>query len=230
MRKVNPDWIIMKAPSRMSGHAGLTLGLVCLLLGGACPASAKPAPEWGAKSQDLALAAIHNFGICVADRTPRGPQALFALEPGSAAYAQKLSALAKGHDYCAISSEIKFNGQLFAGALAERLLANSPPAGGLTSALAYDPAKPEIKARNIVEYTGLCLARQKPADVDALFRTEPASPEEKAALGRLAGALPSCVQAGQQMKINGPGLRAIVALAAYRIVKFSDGASRAGGY
>jgi len=200
----------------------LALGIAALLAAMPWPVSAKPPREWGSKSTDLALMAMHNFGSCVVDRTPRGPEALLALEPGTPAYTAKLQALAKGHNYCAVASDIRFNGQLFVGALAERLLANSPPAGGLTAALAYDASKPEIKARTPVEYTGLCLARHSPGDVDALLKTDPASPEENAALGKLVAALPECVQAGQEMRVNGPGLRAMIALAAYRIVKLND--------
>lgn len=189
------------------------------LLGAFCLAAAVSVTPLHAESNDLAVQAIHNFAACVVDRNDRGPVALLAMDPQSPAYRQAMSKLAKGFDYCAIGHEIRFNGVLFAGGLAERMIENSMRPASMTAALAYDPARPAVVARDDADAIALCVARTAPAGTAALFATEPATPDEERALKALGPTLVGCVSAGQQLKVNRPGLRAIIAISAFRLIQ-----------
>jgi hypothetical protein len=54
-----------------------------------------------------------------------------------------------------------------------------------------------------------------------LFATEPATPEETKAMQPLGEVLTDCLQKGMQLQMNKPALRAVLALAAWRIVTTS---------
>ena len=90
---------------------------------------------------------------------------------------------------------------------------------GFAAAVAYDAAKAPIAARSAAEMTSICVLRAEPAKSYAIFRTEPTSAEESHAMQAIAPALMNCVKAGQKMSFNKPGLRASLALAAYRLTQ-----------
>lgn len=103
--------------------------------------------------------------------------------------------------------------------MAERLLTEKVPADRFAAAAAYDTAKAPIAARNDMELISICVVRAEPARTYAIFDTDPTSPDEAHAMQAIAPALTNCIKAGQQVALNKPGLRASLALAAYRLTR-----------
>jgi len=193
-----------------------TLALVCAAAL-AAPALAKPI---AGQTDDLSIQSMHNFSVCVADETQRGAEELLALDYRSPEYAKKINRLAHGtSSRCAPGSAYRFNGMLFAGGLAERLLIEKRDRTRFSHEVAYDAAKPPVEARNPTELTAICVIRAEPAKTWALFQTEPTSREELIALQAISPALVGCVPQGTKMAMNKPGLRAMLALAAYRLAQ-----------
>ncbi len=188
---------------------------ILLALIGATPADATPL--YGVPSTPLAVGAMHNFGACIVRYTPAGARNLLAMDFRTEAYAQALRRLARGHGRCAPGSEIRFNGLLFAGALAEALLESEVKASDMPARLARDPSRPVIVARDEVETMALCTVLASPVGAAALFGTASDSKEEIAAMQALAPTLRTCLAQNMQLKLNPPALRSVLALAAWRI-------------
>jgi len=196
----------------------LSVAAVALLLfAGAAEAAAQ-----GRRNSPLAAQAMHNFAICAANRSPRGAARLLAMDFRTEAYTQALRRFALGHNSCtARRTSLRFSGSLFAGGLAEQLLREPIGARPLALLVAHDPARPAIEARDETEAMGLCTVRQAPAETQALLATEPGSAQEAAAAAALTPAITACLTRGQAMRLNRPGMRALLALAAYRLVRES---------
>jgi hypothetical protein len=160
---------------------------------------------------------MQNFGTCVVQQTPEGARQVLAMDYRSKPYADKLRAIAKGHGRCAPGSELKFNGVLFAGAMAEALLKSDLKPAALTHRLAYDPTRPAIPARSPTEAMALCTVLQAPDASARLFAADPASPEEAEAVEALGPTLTGCLAKGTTLSLNRPALRSVLALAAWRI-------------
>jgi hypothetical protein len=58
---------------------------------------------------------------------------------------------------------------------------------------------------------------QAPGATLSLFATEPATGAEQAAMKPVGDALSNCLQKGTQVTLNGPGVRSLLALAAWRV-------------
>ena len=168
---------------------------------------------------DLSVQALHNFGTCVVQRAPRGARAALDLDYRSNEYDQQMHAVLKGTDYCLTpGGQMRASPVLYAGAMAEALLKDEIKPADLPQRLAYDPAWAVIKARSPVEAMALCTALQAPQATARLLETEPTSREESAAVGSIAPVLTECLKKGTQLNVNKPALRALLALAAWRIV------------
>jgi hypothetical protein len=176
------------------------------------------APVYGTKPDDLSLEAMQNFGACVVRLTPAGAEDVLAMDYRTDAYREKLARLAKGHDRCTRPrTELRFNGVLFAGAMAEALL-KEPGKRVLTRlSLAEDIAVP-IAARSPLEAMALCGVMTRPAAVGRLLESDVASDEEAEAIETLSPTLDGCLSGADQAELNRPGLRSVMALAAWRIV------------
>jgi hypothetical protein len=189
----------------------------CALLAMPSAAPAKR-PSADRPADPLALLAMHNFAACAVDRTPHGAEALLALDFRTKEYRDTLNRFGQGHEDCAPNTELIFDGVFFAGGIAERLLHNKGDAAAVARLLAYDPARPALRARDENELTALCIDRQAADQATALFATDPGSDAETTAFRALGPAIISCVRAGRTMKLQRPVLRAMMALAAWRIV------------
>lgn len=191
----------------------------------AAMADARPARPLGPQSDELSVAALHDFAHCVVGRAgTRASAALLDMDYESPAYSKALRNLATGHGQClSANSRMEFNGSLLAGAMAEILLAREP--GGYVSRLGHDPSEPPFQARDEGELTGMCIARAEPAKVAALLGTEATSEAETRAIRDLGPALVACVKAGRPAHFNRPGLRALLALSAYHLVQHSKASS-----
>jgi hypothetical protein len=168
-------------------------------------------------TDDLAVQALYNFGACGVEQTPQGARELLELDYRSPAYAKKMHAISRGHDRCATASRLEYNGMLFAGALAEALLKTDVKPGELATRIAYDPARPSLLARSATEDMALCTALQAPKETVALLATQPATHEEMEAMTPLGPVLGGCLRKGATVELNKPAIRALLALAAYRI-------------
>jgi hypothetical protein len=171
-----------------------------------------------------ALIAMRDFSRCVADRNPRAAEAALALDHRRDEQEAALRQLAEGNKRCvALASRLGFSSLLFAGGLAERLLARQRGKGRLAPLVAHDPARPAVQARDESEMMALCTVRTAPAAVETVLATKPASAAEGAAMAALAPTVAGCVAAGQTMRLNRPGLRALLALGAYRLAHRGPG-------
>lgn len=170
----------------------------------------------------LAAQAMYNFAGCVVENSRDGAVKLLAKDYRSAQYREDMGKLAKGHDRCAANSTLGFSGVVFAGNLAEHLLTDKFSDAALAANLGRDRSATPIEARGTLEAVSMCIVMRAPKESAALFRTDVASDAEKAALGAIAPQLPTCVKQGTQFKTNRSGLRALLALAAYRVAVTSE--------
>ena len=177
-------------------------------------ASAPPA-----KSEDYALKAIHNFGACVVEKTPKGAEEVLAMDFNSKDYAVRLRELGKGHGRCVMPAwRLQTSNVLFAGALAEGLLHSEVKPAALAQALSFDPSRAAIEARSETETMALCTVMESPQATSDLLQTEPATREEHDAMTHIVAVLPNCLKKDANLTLNPAGLRSILALAAWRIV------------
>jgi hypothetical protein len=169
--------------------------------------------------ESVAIQAIHNFGGCIVARTPQGARDVLAIDYTSPEYQKRLRVYLKGHERC-----IPFDGSigskqiLFAGSLAEALLKTDVKPATLPNRLAFDPQRELIEARSPSEAMALCAVLYAPQATAKIFETEPATPEESAAMKPLGGVLTECLRKDVQLTLNKPALRSLLALAAWRIV------------
>lgn len=180
--------------------------------------SAAAAPP--ARSEALALQAIHNFGACVVERTPKGAEEVLAMDFMTKDYSERLRELGKGHGRCVMPEwRLQTSGVLFAGALAEGLLHSEVKSTDLAGRLAFDPERPAIPARSETETMALCTVMQSPQATVELLSTDPASKEEHVAMTHIVATLPNCLKKDENLTLNSPALRSLLALAAWRIVE-----------
>ena len=186
-------------------------------------------PVYGAKPEALAVEALHNFGACVARTAPAGAEEVLAMDYRTDAYRQKLSRLAKGHDRCVSPrSQLRFNGVLFAGALAEALV-EQPGRSVLTRLSAAEDANAPVEARSALEAMALCGVMTRPAAAGRLLESEVGSEMEADAMEALLPTMTGCLTEASKAELNKPALRSIVALAAWRIVSTAESKSQAEG-
>ncbi|HEX9954855.1 MAG TPA: hypothetical protein VGB48_06540 [Allosphingosinicella sp.] len=196
--------------------------IVAMLAVGAGAPAEKPAAS---NPKDIKM--MHDLARCLVARKGSQVQRLLATDYRTDAYRSSVRRFARGASSCAsFSGSLKMANVLMAGSLAEAMLATSDNATPLARRLAYDPAAPAVPARDDGEYLGLCLARTQPEAVEALLATAPESDAEKAKVASMVPTIAPCVQAGASARINRTGLRALVALAAYRLTTSSAGAAR----
>jgi hypothetical protein len=166
----------------------------------------------------FALQAMQNFGRCVVEQTPRGAREVLAMDFRTTDYDAAFKRLAKGHSRCIPNGRLKFGGVLFAGSLAEALLRSEVDAAKLPRQLAFDPARETIAARGDGEAMALCTVLKAPDATAQLLTTEAASDDEMQAMKTIAPTLGECLASGKKFEMTKPAMRALLALAAWRIV------------
>jgi hypothetical protein len=181
---------------------------------------AMPAAERdpAAPSKPEHIRMLHAHSRCVVDYAPRQAARILRLDYRTDSYRRSLRNLVAAPNCARFDGRLSMAGVLVAGAFAEALLPRALAGRSLAAAVAHDPAAAPIEARDEGEYLGLCAVRSMPEQVAALLVTSPASEEEKSATGAVTAGLSPCVRSGASAKLNRPALRALVALAAYRIV------------
>ncbi len=171
------------------------------------------------------VASMYDFAACVVNRSRSGVEEVLALDFREEAYSEAIRRLARGNAGC-LGSDMEIAGVLLAGSLAEVLLRRDYTQPGLSEAL-RPPASPFV-ARNALEQSALCMALRRPQETSALLFSTPGGEDAAALIGAYAQGLPECVARGRQMTFNSLGLRALAALAAYRIANGADAAGKAG--
>lgn len=189
--------------------------LVALALAMACAAAAPAAEQ--RRNDVLALEAMQNYAKCVIDRNKKGAEKLLAMDFRTSEYRKAMRTYAKGHDYCVWRGKLKFSPVIFAGELSETLLVKGGLARDLGGAIEAHPGAATVMARGRLEDAALCVVRKEPGKVGALMTTPVASEAEDGAMRALGGTLVGCVPAGVNVRLNRPGLRAMLAIAAYRL-------------
>ncbi len=185
-------------------------------------------PERSAPSKPEDLRMLRDYARCVVAAKPDQAARVLKLDYRTDSYRRSLQNLTGSPSICAwFPGRLRAARVLLAGAFAEVLLPRALAGRSLAAGVAHDPAKPPIVARDDGEYLGLCAVRSMPGPVADLLATAPASDEEKRAAAAITPGLPPCVRAGAAATLNRPALRALTALAAYRIV--SQAGPRAAG-
>lgn len=191
--------------------------LVPLAAAGAQPT--RPGPVVTGPAAERVLG---TFARCVAERWPDRAAAILALDYRTEEYRRRIRGFAQDVWRCAPRGVLRFSQLPFAGNMAEALLPRRLAGRDLAAAVAFDSARPPIAARSESEMMSLCVVRTAPAKVAALLATRPGSGEEVASFGPLMGDVGGCVAAGAQMRLDRVGLRAMLALAAYRLVDYNS--------
>jgi hypothetical protein len=183
---------------------------------GASSAAGAAADDKRTTPEELRM--LHDFTRCVAKERGAQVRRVLRLDYRTDAYRRSLRNLAADIHPCRpFRGILRMSGLLLVGGLAEALLPKELTGATLASRAAFDPSSPAIAARDDGEYLGLCAVRKMPDQVAALLATAPASAEEKDAAATISRDLGPCLKAGSSAKLNRPGLRALLALAAYRI-------------
>lgn len=191
------------------------IALAVAAVAAAAQAEAKPAA-----SAAVDIRTVHVFAECMSDRYRPGVRRLLALDYRSRAYEHLMDTLTDEGRRCLpfAAGKIESASVLLAGAFAESLLKEALAGAPLAQRVAHDPSRPAIAARDDGEYLALCVVRTMPDEVAALLATKPASEAERLAIASIRPQLATCLRAGAAARLNAAGLRAVLALAAYRLV------------
>lgn len=191
-------------------------------------------------AQDESIRAMRSYGRCVVELSPSSSRRVLGQPPGSRQERALLRAVA--NDLCldgqGAVERLDFEPQMLRGAIAEAILRldalprkpgqrvdHVPPFAALTSA---DIAALDEKSRAALwglEFAQ-CIDLAAPETVTALFKTDPASPQEGQVFQQLRAYMGPCVPQGQQMTISKPQLRGFLAEAAYRAASAAPSGSK----
>ena len=170
-------------------------------------------------TDSLAIQAVHNYGACIAQQTPRGVRSVLSMDYRSPDYEKKLWSIIRGHDRCMpFDGRLGSESLLFAGAMAEAILKADVSGTELPRRLAYDPGRELIAARSPMEAMALCTVMKAPEVTSKVLATKPATRDEIEAMKPLGPVLGECLQKDVKLEVNKPALRSLLALAAWRIV------------
>jgi hypothetical protein len=166
----------------------------------------------------IEVEALHDLATCIVERDRDEAARILTADFGGEDYADAIRRLSPVRPQCLgpKGGLLRMSGIVFAGGLAEALLRKDLTQAQLAASLR--PPEPALQARDDVEYTAMCMVLAHPAETSALLYTDATASGADAKLAEYADALPGCVRPDQQFRINKLGLRALAALAAYRIV------------
>jgi hypothetical protein len=182
--------------------------------------------ETAPKIEPIAARALYQYAGCVVETTRPGVVKLLEKDFRTEEYQRDIRKISKGHTRCVPGYRLRLTGVVLAGNFAEHLLSDKFTAAALSADLARDRAATPIAARSDQEAISLCIVMRAPQESAALFQTEVTSDKEKEAMQALAPHLSACIQQGTELRTNRIGLRALLALAAYRVaVTSKEGAA-----
>ena len=187
------------------------------LLGAPLPAQASQSPE---RVTAEGLAELHEYSRCVVFNRPTQARQVLAMDPETPRFNEALTGLIHRLNGCT-HGRLAANQLLFVGSLAEQLLKRQGSLD-LASATAHNPSRPALRARDEADYMAMCLVRAQPSKVADLFDARPGSAEEGAAVTAIQPHLAGCMTAGQSMRLNRAGLRAVLAWASFRLINHNS--------
>jgi len=208
-------------------HSAVAIALCTLTVATPSHAAQTPSNADPASAEDRAV--LHGFAQCVASRRARQARAVLAGDLRDEATERALRQVAIDERTCLMGGRLNFPSLLFAGGMAEVLLRGDAPRGTLAGRVALDPARPPLQARDDMELMSLCVVRAVPAGVEALLSTSVGSAEENAAIAAVSPNVGECLTEGVNARVNRAGLRAMLTLAAYRLVQHNAAAPAASG-
>lgn len=179
-----------------------------------------------AASDPLAAQAMQNFGNCIVAYTPKGAREVLELDYSTPAYRQRLRKLLSGHKRCAVGSSIGSQQLLFAGSLAEAMFKANVKPSQYAQRLTIQLGQATIAARSPTEAMALCTVVAAPQQSATLLETKAGTVEEKAALDPLIPYMTNCSPETLKLTANRASLRALVALAAWRVASAPRTAGR----
>lgn len=159
------------------------------------------------------------FGRCVARYSAARAAETLVMDFTTRAYRTRLRQLAEANRESCFRrrGRMRADNLLFAGGIAEGLLArDSTPLNVRLARAALGAPPPSFSASDRI---AVCVVRSVPDDVARLFATEVASEAETAALAPVAPVVAACNRTGRPFSATHPGLRAILATAAFRSVR-----------
>lgn len=172
-----------------------------------------------AQARSEARETLHAFGRCVARSSAEMAAETLAMDFRTRSYRSRLRQMADNNRESCFRrrGRMRADNLLFAGGIAEGLLASDPtPLNARLARAALGPATPAFSPSDAI---AVCVVRSIPDDVARLFGTEVASDAEAEALAVIAPVVAACNRTGQPFSATHPGLRAILATAAFRSVR-----------
>ncbi len=213
----------------------LVLLLACLAgLGSAASAMQAPQPQPQQQQQRPAasnpedIRRLHDYSRCVVETRSQRVRELLAADFREDTYRQIAERLYRPEPRCwdrlgdsdrNRRLRVHFSTRMFAGSLAEALLRTDLAGAALADRVAFDATRAPLAARSQEEMMSLCTVRAAPAQVAAILATQPAGPDEAAAIRAVTPSLAGCIPAGATGEFNRPAIRSMLALAAYRLVQ-----------
>lgn len=180
-----------------------------------------------ATAQDRAI--LHEFARCVAGRWPDQAASLIAAFSNSDEDRRALLRLTDDSSQaCLGRGVLRFAPELFIGGMAERLIERDAGSATLATRVALNPNAAPFAAHGETEVMSICIARAAPAEVASLFASAPGTPEERAAFQAIGPSISPCLARGTELRVNRPGLRAMLGLSVYRLIRHNVAAAGAG--
>jgi hypothetical protein len=167
----------------------------------------------------VALEKMRAFGSCVVANSPKRAGAVLALDVNSDEYQRRLRLLLDDNRQCIGRGSIGSQHVLFAGSLAEALLKSGKV--GKQALWMTQAAQGLPEPRGPLEKMALCTVAAAPKESAALLATTLGTPEEMAAVQPLVPHLATCAPPTLQLTANQSSVRALIALAAWRIASTS---------
>ncbi|RYD50737.1 MAG: hypothetical protein EOP60_11220 [Sphingomonadales bacterium] len=174
-------------------------------------------PEQPFGSSNGARFAAHNYGKCIADKSPEKSRELLAMDFTTSRFQTGMRAVSDANRYCfGRRGKMRSSSVLVAAAMAERLLEldTSRP---LNARLARAAAGAAPRSFSPSDAIAVCVVRSAPDEAAALLTSRIASEAERGAVEALSFVVSRCGQ-GKKLSVSAEGLRAILATAAFRSI------------
>lgn len=152
---------------------------------------------------------------CIARQRPADAQELLTMDYREDSYARMARWVAGRSMTCVPRGKMRFSRLLFAGGLAEEMLTTKT--GEVPAGVSGAAPGTSARAGDMTQSIGFCVARSQPESVARLLATAPASAEENQVVRDLTPHIAKCVEPGRVARIGQPSLRAVAAIAAYRL-------------
>lgn len=162
---------------------------------------------------------MRRYATCVARKSPEKAASLLQQDYRTVSYRNGLRNLSRTNEGCArqvgLRGSMRMNNLSFAGALAELMLRQETEPLNRQVAKALSGRKPEAFGPS--EQIAMCTVRSAPDDVANFLATDLGTAAEVAAGQKVTEVAKLCSK-GAQMEATTDGMRALVAIAAYRLL------------